>query len=115
MHSVREQIESERAGSEIEDGDPDGPMREAVVEFIALANFAFAGVLEADRYGGVRHQQKGSAGQYPTELVGTSTTVPIPYFSARKRCKEAGNASASSCHVSSLQRVRSCEVEIAPS
>ncbi len=48
MYSVGEQVERERAGSEIEDCDPDGPMREAVVQLVALPNLALAGVLEPD-------------------------------------------------------------------
>lgn len=73
MHSVREEIKSEGARSEIENRNPDGPMSEAVGQLVALANLALARVLEADGNGGVRHQQNSSAGQYPTEHTTTST------------------------------------------
>src|SRR5581483_4625030 len=42
MYSVGEQVDRERAGSEIEDCDPDGPMREAVGQLVALPNLALA-------------------------------------------------------------------------
>ncbi len=48
VEAVGEQLERKRAGDKEKDENPDGPVVEAVIGFVARADFAFAGVFELD-------------------------------------------------------------------